>query len=92
MCCGPRAASASAPGSRWRRSRRFRIGGPAALFLEPEAEADLRAAGQAVRETGIPFVVLGKGSNVLVSDDGYPGLVLRLGKGYRWTARDGSSG
>jgi len=69
----------------------FRIGGPAALFLEPESEADLRAAGQAVRETGIPFVVLGKGSNVLVSDEGFPGLVLRLGKGYRWAARDGST-
>jgi UDP-N-acetylmuramate dehydrogenase len=69
----------------------FRIGGPAALFCEPESEADLRAAGQAVRETGIPFVVIGKGSNVLVSDDGYPGLVLRLGKGYRWAARDGST-
>ncbi len=69
----------------------FRIGGPAALFLEPESEADLRAAGQAVRETGIPFVVIGKGSNVLVSDEGYPGLVLRLGRGYRWAARDGST-
>ncbi|HEY7282522.1 MAG TPA: UDP-N-acetylmuramate dehydrogenase [Actinomycetota bacterium] len=68
----------------------FRIGGPAALFLEPDSEADLRAAGQAVRETGIPFVVIGKGSNVLVSDEGYPGLVLRLGKGYRWAARDGT--
>jgi UDP-N-acetylmuramate dehydrogenase len=67
----------------------FRIGGPAALFLEPESEADLRAAGDAIRETGVPFVVLGKGSNVLVSDAGYPGLVLRLGKGYRWAARDG---
>jgi len=67
----------------------FRIGGPAELFLEPESEADLRAAGQAIRETGIPFAILGKGSNVLVSDDGFPGLVLRLGKGYRWAARDG---
>ncbi len=67
----------------------FRIGGPAALFLEPDSEADLRAASQAVRETGIPFAVFGKGSNVLVSDDGFPGLVLRLGKGYRWAARDG---
>jgi UDP-N-acetylmuramate dehydrogenase len=69
----------------------FRIGGPAALFLEPESEADLRAAGEAVRATGIPFVVIGKGSNVLVADDGYPGLVLRLGKGYRWAARDGAT-
>jgi len=67
----------------------FRIGGPAALFLEPESEADLRAAGEAVRDAGIPFVVLGKGSNVLVSDEGFSGLVLRLGKGFRWAARDG---
>src|SRR5207247_8877183 len=42
------------------------------------------------RESDIPFAVLGKGSNVLVSDEGFPGLVLRLGKGFRWAARDGS--
>ncbi len=67
----------------------FRIGGPAALYLEPERDADLVAAGEAVRQTGIPFVTLGKGSNVLVADAGFPGLVLRLGRGYRWAARDG---
>ena len=37
----------------------------------------------------IPFAVLGKGSNVLVADEGFPGLVLRLGRGFRWTARAG---
>lgn len=67
----------------------FRIGGPAALYLEPQSDADLVAAGEAVRETGIPFVVLGKGSNVLVADAGFDGLVLRLGRGYRWAAREG---
>lgn len=67
----------------------FRIGGPAALYLEPESDRDLMAAAEAVRETGLPFVVIGKGSNVLVSDQGFPGLVLRLGKGYRWAARSG---
>jgi UDP-N-acetylmuramate dehydrogenase len=67
----------------------FRIGGPAALFLEPESEADLVAVSEAVRETGIRVAVLGKGSNVLVDDEGFPGLVLRLGRGYRWSARDG---
>jgi len=69
----------------------FRIGGPAALFLEPEREEDLVAAGEAVRDTGIPFIVLGKGSNVLVADAGFAGLVLRLGRGYRWAARDGDA-
>jgi UDP-N-acetylmuramate dehydrogenase len=67
----------------------FRLGGPAALFLEPESDADLAAAGEAIVATGVPFVVIGKGSNVLVSDAGFPGLVLRPGRGYRWVARDG---
>ena len=67
----------------------YRIGGPAALYLEPDSRRDLEAASLAVRETGLPFVVLGKGSNVLVSDQGFPGLVLRLGRGFRWAAREG---
>jgi UDP-N-acetylmuramate dehydrogenase len=69
----------------------FRIGGAAAIYLEPESERDLAAVSQALRASGLPVVVLGKGSNVLVSDRGFPGIVLRLGRGYRWVARDGSS-
>ena len=34
--------------------------------------------------------MIGKGSNLLVSDRGFPGLVIRLGKGYRWAGRDGT--
>jgi UDP-N-acetylmuramate dehydrogenase len=68
----------------------FRVGGPAALYLEAEDDVDLEAAGLAVRESGVPFLVLGKGSNVLVSDAGFPGLVLRLGRRYRWAAREGT--
>jgi UDP-N-acetylmuramate dehydrogenase len=67
----------------------FRVGGPAALYVEAQGDGDLRAAGGALSDTGIPWIVIGKGSNVLVSDRGFPGLVLRLGKGYRWAARDG---
>ena len=67
----------------------FRIGGPAALYLEPESEADLVAASRAIADTGLAFAVIGKGSNVLVSDRGFDGLVLRLGRGFRWAARDG---
>ncbi|HJR98297.1 MAG TPA: UDP-N-acetylmuramate dehydrogenase [Actinomycetota bacterium] len=67
----------------------FRIGGPAALYLEPESEADLEAAAQALAASGLPHVVIGKGSNVLVSDRGFDGLVLRLGRAYRWAARHG---
>jgi len=66
----------------------FRIGGAAALYVEPERDEDLAVVGKAVREAPVPFVVVGRGSNLLVSDRGYPGLVIRLGRGYRWAARD----
>jgi UDP-N-acetylmuramate dehydrogenase len=68
----------------------FRLGGPAALYLEADGEEDLAAAARAVAAAGIPWIVLGKGSNVLVSDEGFPGLVIRLGKGFRWAGREGA--
>jgi len=67
----------------------FRIGGPAALYLELQDDGDLDSVSAAVLATGVPTVVLGKGSNVLVADAGFPGIVLRLGRGYRWVAREG---
>jgi UDP-N-acetylmuramate dehydrogenase len=68
----------------------FRIGGPAALFVQPEGDEDLEAVARAVRETRVPWFVIGKGSNVLVSDRGFAGLVLRLGRGFAWSSLDGS--
>ena len=68
----------------------FRLGGPAALYLEAESDADLAAAGRVVGRHGLPFFVLGKGSNILVADAGFPGLVVRLGRGFRYAALDGT--
>jgi UDP-N-acetylmuramate dehydrogenase len=67
----------------------FRIGGPAALFVEAEDDDALEAVGRAIEETGVPVAVIGKGSNVLVSDEGFLGIVVRLGRGYRWAGRAG---
>jgi len=67
----------------------FRIGGPAALFVEAEDDDALEAVGRAMGETGVSVAVIGKGSNVLVSDAGFAGIVVRLGRGYRWAARAG---
>ncbi len=67
----------------------FRVGGPAALYLELDTRDDLVAVTRAVQETDIDVTMLGKGSNVLVSDLGYDGLVLKLGRGFRWSGRDG---
>lgn len=65
----------------------FRIGGPAALYLEPDTVGELLLVGEILRATDLPFLVLGKGSNVLVHDAGFAGLVVRLGRGFRWSAR-----
>jgi putative intracellular protease/amidase len=67
----------------------FRIGGPAALFVEAQDDDALRAVGRAFVETAVPIAVIGKGSNILVSDGGFAGIVVRLGRGYRWAARAG---
>lgn len=85
VACGPRLHRGFPLGT----LTTFRIGGPAALFLEPSSDDDLDAVGRAVIETAIPVVTLGKGSNVLIPDEGFPGLVLRLGRPYRWAEREG---
>ncbi|MGI9023844.1 MAG: UDP-N-acetylmuramate dehydrogenase [Acidimicrobiales bacterium] len=60
----------------------YRVGGAAALFFEAADEADLRLAAAAVSESGIPVVVIGRGSNLLVADRGFPGLAVVLGAGF----------
>ena len=60
----------------------YRVGGRAALFLQAESEDDLRQAGEVVAAEQVPVLVLGKGSNVLVADAGFPGLVVAMGEGF----------
>jgi UDP-N-acetylmuramate dehydrogenase len=57
----------------------FRIGGPADLFLRATTSQQIVAAVAAARELGIPYFVLGRGSNILVSDKGFRGLVIQCG-------------
>jgi UDP-N-acetylmuramate dehydrogenase len=59
----------------------YRIGGPASALLLPESPDDVVAALTFAAEHGLPWLALGLGSNVLVSDQGFDGLVLRFGKG-----------
>jgi UDP-N-acetylmuramate dehydrogenase len=54
----------------------WRIGGPADYFCVAEDESQLSAAVRVARSNGIPWIVLGGGNNVLVSDDGIEGLVI----------------
>src|SRR3989442_10839351 len=55
----------------------FRIGGPADFYFAAQTPDQLVAALRAAREIELPVFLLGGGSNLLVSDDGFRGLVLR---------------
>lgn len=57
----------------------YRVGGVAAFHFLAETEDDLHSVAEVRRETGLPVVVLGRGSNVLVADTGFQGLVVQLG-------------
>jgi UDP-N-acetylmuramate dehydrogenase len=60
----------------------FRIGGQAELFLSARSREDLVAAIGLANAAGIPWLVLGRGSNVLIEDAGVRGLVIRNDTGH----------
>lgn len=67
----------------------FRIGGPADLFVTVEDESELMHAKAAAYRAGAPCFCLGAGTNLLVSDRGVRGLVVRLGEGFAKIEIDG---
>lgn len=60
----------------------YRVGGPAALFVEVDSVADLEVVAEAVRASGCPTLVVGRGSNLLVAESGFPGIALHLGEDF----------
>ncbi len=56
----------------------FRIGGPAKFFVEVKNEEELIEALKYAKENGLEFFILGGGSNVLVSDKGFDGLIIKF--------------
>ncbi len=72
-----------------RRYTTFQIGGEADLFFDPPSVEALAAVLAAASELGVPVTCLGGGSNVLVSDAGVRGLVVRLGKAFTYIRETG---
>lgn len=58
----------------------FRTGGPARYFAEPSGEDELKAAFGFAQEKDLDVFILGNGSNCLISDSGFDGMVIRIGK------------
>ena len=67
----------------------FRIGGPADYFVELESIDEVKAAVRICQEENLPWFVLGRGSNLLVSDQGYRGGILSIYKGFQKVEIDG---
>ena len=61
----------------------YKLGGPARFFCEADSPQLLQAVVSAAGTVGIDQLVIGRGSNLVVSDHGYPGLVIRLGAGFK---------
>lgn len=67
----------------------YRLGGPAVVMFEPSSGADLLSITRAAREVGltatdIPLLVVGRGSNIVISDRGFEGLVIKMGSAFSW--------
>ena len=57
----------------------YRVGGAAAVFVRPDDLDDLMAIHDAAQASGLPVLVIGRGSNLLVADEGYRGIAFTLG-------------
>jgi UDP-N-acetylmuramate dehydrogenase len=68
----------------------LRVGGAARVLVVAERDGDLTAVGRIGREHGLPLAVIGRGSNLLVADAGWPGIAVQLGRGFRGLEFDGA--
>ncbi len=68
----------------------YRLGGPAALYVEPSDEADLERLAKALAHEPAPLLLIGRGSNLVISDAGWPGVAVRLGAPFSWV-REGEA-
>ncbi len=69
----------------------YRIGGPAGALVKPQGVEDVSEVMRFCAESGTQWVVLGLGSNVLISDRGFQGLVVRIGRGMDVVEREAGS-
>ncbi len=56
----------------------YRVGGSATLFVDVTSEEELRAVAEVRAETGVPVLVIGRGSNMLVADTGFEGVAISI--------------
>jgi len=68
----------------------FRIGGPADIFAEPDSEERLLSLCTILQDENVPWTVIGRGTNLLVCDEGISGAVIKLGDGFASARAEGT--
>lgn len=68
----------------------WKIGGPADALVIPTGKAELAAVLRTLRRHGVPWLTIGRGSNLLVSDRGFRGAVIKLGEAFDYVRFDGN--
>ena len=71
------------PGEPLSRHTTYRIGGPARFYVQAGSVRALTRLVEACEQTDVPWVVIGRGSNLLVADEGFCGVVVTLGRDFR---------
>ncbi len=71
------------PGEPMSRHTTYRIGGPARYYVQVGSVHALKRLVEACGQMDVPWVVVGRGSNLLVADAGFPGVVVSLGRDFR---------
>jgi len=66
----------------------FKIGGPAAILAEPEDTEDLKTVLKLVKKHGIDCFIIGNGTNLLVSDEGFKGAIVKIGDKFNYFERN----
>lgn len=69
----------------------YKVGGPARYFAEPSSTDEIQEVIQWAQDQDLPFYIIGKGSNLVVSDQGFPGLIIYLGRSMKSISIEGDT-
>ena len=68
----------------------FRTGGPADIYIEPSGVEELKQVLDICREENVAYTIIGNGSNLLVGDGGYRGVLISFGKPFAQVTIEGA--
>lgn len=66
----------------------FKIGGPAEIFVEPENIIELKKIFELIRKYKTNYYIIGNGTNLLFSDEGFKGVIIKIGEKFNYIQKD----